>query len=99
MTSLAADIGISATELLTVVASRELAGRNTVFAGIGLPTLAVSLASMTSAPDLEIVYESGVCGAHPSHLRRPSQTPSSSPVLRRFFPCRCYSAMSFRAVT
>ncbi|MDQ0000607.1 CoA-transferase subunit beta [Pseudarthrobacter sulfonivorans] len=68
MTSLAAEIGISATELLTVVASRELAGRNTVFAGIGLPTLAVSLASMTTAPDLEIVYESGVCGAHPSHL-------------------------------
>lgn len=66
--SLAPEIGISATELLTVVASRELAGRNTVFAGIGLPTLAVSLASMTSAPDLEIVYESGVCGAHPSHL-------------------------------
>lgn len=68
MITLAPDIGISATELLTVVASRELAGRNTVFAGIGLPTLAVSLASMTSAPDLEIVYESGVCGAHPSHL-------------------------------
>lgn len=68
MTSLAPEIRISATELLTVVASRELAGRNTVFAGIGLPTLAVSLASMTSAPDLEIVYESGVCGAHPSHL-------------------------------
>lgn len=68
MTSVAEEIGVSATELLTVVASRELAGRNTVFAGIGLPTLAVSLASMTSAPDLEIVYESGVCGAHPSHL-------------------------------
>lgn len=58
----------TATELLTVIAARELAGRNTVFAGIGLPTLAVSLARMTSAPDLEIVYESGVCGAHPSHL-------------------------------
>lgn len=59
---------ISATELLTVAASRELAGRHTVFAGIGLPTLAVSLAQMTTAPGLEIVYESGVCGAHPSHL-------------------------------
>lgn len=68
MTPLTTDVGISAAELLTVIASRELAGRNTVFAGIGLPTLAVSLARMTSAPDLEIVYESGVCGAHPSHL-------------------------------
>jgi glutaconate CoA-transferase, subunit B len=61
-------VGVSSTELLTVVASRELAGKNTVFAGIGLPTLAVSLAQLTAAPDLEIVYESGVCGAHPSHL-------------------------------
>lgn len=56
------------TELLTVAASRELAGRRTVFAGIGLPTLAASLAHFTVAPGLEIVYESGVCGAHPSHL-------------------------------
>ncbi|MFJ5958895.1 CoA-transferase subunit beta [Paenarthrobacter sp. NPDC092416] len=68
MTSVAEGVGVTATELLTVVASRELAGRHTVFAGIGLPTLAVSLASMTTEPNLEIVYESGVCGAHPSHL-------------------------------
>ncbi|WP_306994787.1 CoA-transferase subunit beta [Amycolatopsis thermophila] len=58
----------TASEVLSVVASRELAGRRTVFAGIGLPTLAASLAHLTVAPDLEIVYESGVCGAHPSHL-------------------------------
>lgn len=55
-------------ERLAIVASRELAGRHTVFAGIGLPTLAASLAHLTVAPDLEIVYESGVCGAHPSAL-------------------------------
>ncbi|MFC7340241.1 CoA-transferase subunit beta [Saccharopolyspora griseoalba] len=55
-------------ELLAVVASRELAGSSTVFAGIGLPTLAVSLAQRTVAPDVEIVYESGVCGAHPAQL-------------------------------
>ncbi|EDY63824.2 glutaconate CoA-transferase [Streptomyces pristinaespiralis ATCC 25486] len=58
----------TSSELLSVVASRELAGRRTVFAGIGLPTLAASLAHLTVAPQLEIVYESGVCGAHPSHL-------------------------------
>jgi glutaconate CoA-transferase, subunit B len=58
----------TSSELLSVVASRELAGRRTVFAGIGLPTLAASLAHLTVAPELEIVYESGVCGAHPSHL-------------------------------
>lgn len=58
----------TSSELLSVVASRELLGKRTVFAGIGLPTLAASLAHLTVAPELEIVYESGVCGAHPSHL-------------------------------
>lgn len=58
----------TSSELLSVVASRELIGKRTVFAGIGLPTLAASLAHLTVAPMLEIVYESGVCGAHPSHL-------------------------------
>lgn len=59
---------VTTSELLSVVASRELAARRTVFAGIGLPTLAASLARLTVAPRIEIVYESGVCGAHPSHL-------------------------------
>lgn len=58
----------TSSELLAVVASRALAGRRTVFAGIGLPTLAASLAHLTVAPRLEIVYESGVCGAHPAQL-------------------------------
>lgn len=59
---------VTSSELLTVVAARELAGRHTAFAGIGLPTLAASLANLTVAPSIEIIYESGVCGAHPSHL-------------------------------
>lgn len=59
---------VSSSELLSVVASRELAARRTVFAGIGLPTLATELARLTVAPQIEVVYESGVCGAHPSHL-------------------------------
>ncbi|MET7934143.1 CoA-transferase [Streptomyces sp. NPDC005322] len=58
----------TSSELLAVVASRELTAKRTVFAGIGLPTLAASLAHLTVAPSIEIVYESGVCGAHPSHL-------------------------------
>jgi glutaconate CoA-transferase subunit B len=56
------------TELLTILASRELAGHRIVFAGHGLPTLAVSLAQLTCSPDIEIVYESGVTGAHPIDL-------------------------------
>lgn len=59
---------VTSSELLAAVAARELTGKNTVFAGIGLPTLAVSLAQRTCTPGIEIVYESGVCGAHPSHL-------------------------------
>lgn len=55
-------------ELLTVTAARQLAGKNVVFAGIGLPTLAVSLAQETTSPNIEVIYESGVCGAHPSSL-------------------------------
>lgn len=58
----------SVDELLTVTAARELEGKNVVFAGIGLPTLAVSLAQETSSPNIEVIYESGVCGAHPSSL-------------------------------
>ncbi|HEY3881018.1 MAG TPA: CoA-transferase [Trebonia sp.] len=59
---------VTTSELLTVLAARELAGRRVVFAGHGLPTLAVSLAQLTCAPDIEIVYESGVTGAHPIDL-------------------------------
>jgi len=59
---------VTSSELLSVVAARELAGRRTVFAGIGLPTLAAELAHLTVAPEIEVVYESGVCGAHPSQL-------------------------------
>jgi glutaconate CoA-transferase subunit B len=58
----------STDELITVTAARDLADKRIVFAGIGLPTLAVSLAQATDSPDLEVIYESGVCGAHPSEL-------------------------------
>lgn len=65
---LAAPDPVTSSELLSVVAARELAARRTVFAGIGLPTLATELAHLTVAPDIEVVYESGVCGAHPARL-------------------------------
>lgn len=55
-------------ETMTVSAARALAGKHRVFAGIGMPTLAVALAQNTIARDIEVIYESGVCGAHPSEL-------------------------------
>ena len=58
----------SSTEFLAAVAARELAGKQRVFAGVGLPTLAVDLARRTINPGVELVYESGICGAHPEGL-------------------------------
>jgi glutaconate CoA-transferase subunit B len=58
----------STDEVLAVTAARDLADKHVVFAGIGLPTLAVALAQETGAPHLEVIYESGVCGAHPAEL-------------------------------
>lgn len=55
-------------ELLAVLSARHLAGKRRVFAGIGLPTLGVALAQATTNPEIEQVYESGVCGAHPPRL-------------------------------
>lgn len=55
-------------EFLVTVAARELAGKRRVFAGVGLPTLAVDLARRRFEPQLEMIYESGVAGAHPQGL-------------------------------
>lgn len=60
----------TSSELLTVLSARALEGKHVVFAGHGLPTLAVSLAQQTLSPDVEIIYESGVTGAQPADLPR-----------------------------
>ncbi|WP_051218375.1 CoA-transferase subunit beta [Nocardioides insulae] len=62
------DLPPSSTEFLATVAARELAGRRRIFAGVGLPTLAVDLAKRTTNPNVELVYESGVVGAHPEAM-------------------------------
>ena len=62
------DVRPDSTEYLAVVAARELAGARRIFAGVGLPTLAVDLAKRTVNSDLELIYESGVCGAHPESM-------------------------------
>lgn len=62
------DVAPSSTEFLAAVAARQLVGKHRVFAGVGLPTLAVDLARRTVNPDVELVYESGVCGAQPECL-------------------------------
>ena len=58
----------SRSEMMIVAAARELAGQRVCFVGVGLPNIAVNLAKLTVAPDLELVYESGVYGARPARL-------------------------------
>jgi glutaconate CoA-transferase subunit B len=55
-------------ELMIAAAAAELVGVRTVFVGIGLPNAAANLARQTVAPDLELIYESGVIGSRPTRL-------------------------------
>jgi glutaconate CoA-transferase subunit B len=55
-------------ELMIASSARALAGERVVFVGVGLPNIACNLARHTVAPDLELVYESGVFGARPARL-------------------------------
>lgn len=50
----------SASELLTVMASRKLEGGASVFAGVGLPLLSAVMARQTHTPRLMIVVEGGI---------------------------------------
>lgn len=56
------------TELMVARAAGELDDGDTVLVGVGIPNLACNLAKRTHAPDLEMLYESGVVGSNPSSL-------------------------------
>lgn len=51
---------------MIVAAARALHAARTVFVGVGLPNVACNLALRTTAPDLQLIYESGVYGARPA---------------------------------
>ena len=53
---------------MIIAAARALNGVGVCFVGVGPPNLACALAKRTVAPDLTLVYESGVVGADPSRL-------------------------------
>jgi glutaconate CoA-transferase subunit B len=55
-------------EFMIASSARALAGERLVFVGVGLPNIACNLAQRTVAPELELVYESGVFGARPARL-------------------------------
>ncbi len=56
----------SPSEMMIVAAARALHTARTVFVGVGLPNVACNLALRTTAPDLQLIYESGVYGARPA---------------------------------
>ncbi|WP_207479125.1 CoA-transferase subunit beta [Arenibaculum pallidiluteum] len=58
----------SATEMMTVAASRLLKDGTVCFVGIGLPSTAANLARLTHAPEVVLIYESGPIGAKPEVL-------------------------------
>ena len=56
-------IGHTASELLAVMSARLLRNGQVVFAGVGIPLLAATLAQRLHAPGLTILFEGGVIGA------------------------------------
>ena len=64
----------SATELLAVVAARQLAGVTSVFTGVGVPLVSAALAQKTRAPELVIVVEGGSMGPRMVPGRLPYST-------------------------
>jgi glutaconate CoA-transferase subunit B len=65
---IAEDRGYTPAEMMIVASARQLTGERVCFVGVGPPNIACNLARRTVAPDLELVYESGVFGAVPARL-------------------------------
>jgi len=59
---------VSKSELMVIVAARELKDRESVLVGVGIPNLAANLAKKLQAPNLLLVYESGAVGSNPSRM-------------------------------
>ncbi len=55
-------------ELMVVTAARRLRDNEQVFVGVGLPNLAANLAKRSHAPNLTMIYESGIIGANPTRM-------------------------------
>ena len=64
----------TASELLAVMSARLLRDGQTVFAGVGIPLLAATLAQRLDAPGLTILFEGGTIGA----FVEPGQLPPST---------------------
>ncbi|MEA2839973.1 MAG: glutaconate CoA-transferase, subunit [Methylobacteriaceae bacterium] len=64
----------TASEILTVLSARQLKDGQVVFAGVGIPLLAATLAQRTRCPGLTILFEGGVIGAFVEPGKLPPST-------------------------
>jgi glutaconate CoA-transferase subunit B len=64
----------TASELLAILSARQLKDGQVVFAGIGVPLLAATLAQRTRCPSLTILFEGGVIGAFVEPGKLPPST-------------------------
>ena len=55
-------------DLLCCAASREVQDNEIVFAGTGLPMVAIMLAQRTHAPNLKLIFEAGTLDGRPPEL-------------------------------
>src|SRR5256714_14897567 len=66
--------GYTASELLAVTSARLLGDGQVVFAGVGIPLLAATLAQRLHAPGLTILFEGGTIGAFVEPGKLPPST-------------------------
>jgi len=64
----------TASEILAILSARQLRDGQVVFAGIGVPLLAATLAQRTRCPALTILFEGGVIGAFVEPGKLPPST-------------------------
>ncbi|GHO86080.1 CoA-transferase subunit beta [Dictyobacter formicarum] len=58
----------STSEMMAIAAARALSNEDVCFVGIGAPSEACSLARLTHAPDITLIYESGTIATRPAVL-------------------------------
>jgi glutaconate CoA-transferase, subunit B len=66
--------GHTAAELLAILSARQLKDGQVVFAGVGIPLLAATLAQRLHCPGLTILFEGGVIGAFVEPGKLPPST-------------------------
>jgi glutaconate CoA-transferase, subunit B len=64
----------TAAELLAILSARQLSDGQVVFAGVGIPLLAATLAQRLTCPRLTILFEGGVIGAFVEPGKLPPST-------------------------